>query len=546
MLFRLRAMSGLAPSALAMAQDQAATPRPIVFATFHLALWESQTWLKLLSPVPLPDYGIIFRPLDNPAADRFVKETRERYGMKLLSRKAGFAEALGILRAKGAVGILIDQNAGNQGALTLFFGRAASTTELPGVMAEKFGAEVRTFYPRRTGFWRVQFESDPVPNDGTADGITVALNAWLEGKLSGNAEVCACWLWAHDRWRTQDVPQRRLRLEAKRNLLPSRYPAVLPKNTRLWIRMPNWLGDVVMAVPLIRAIRASRPDAEITLVAKASFTALLEEWDLADRVVALPPRGIFYYREVARLRGEFPDTWILLTNSFRGDLEAWLSGARQRFGIVRPGKRRPLLSDAYVLPAEYSERSNHQLSLWTDFLKHFGLAAIPDRSPLAARLPSEKVVGLIAGSENNPEKRWPVAHWRSLIESLPECRFILFGTPKDAVITREIAAGFPADRIEDLAGKTTLSEYGRKLRTCELLVTNDTGGMHLANALGVPLIGLFGPTNPVRTGPVFSGPVVVLQPDGCPATGGAALAGLSPKKVSAAVSVSLGLQISAN
>jgi len=66
-------------------------------------------------------------------------------------------------------------------------------------------------------------------------------------------------------------------------------------------------------------------------------------------------------------------------------------------------------------------------------------------------------------------------------------------------------------------------------------VTNDTGGMHLANALGVPLIALFGPTNPVRTGPVFSAPVVILQPPGCPPTGGNSLAEISPAVVAAAV-----------
>src|SRR5580692_8258576 len=157
---RIRRIAVLAPSADAFARDLAARPRPVVLATLHLALWESQTWLKLLSPVPLPEFGIIFRPLDNPAADAFVKRTRERHGMRLLSRREGFAQALGILRGNGCVGVLFDQNAGKQGGLTLLFGRVCSSTELPGLLASKFGAELRTFYPRRTAFWRVTFESD--------------------------------------------------------------------------------------------------------------------------------------------------------------------------------------------------------------------------------------------------------------------------------------------------------------------------------------------------------------------------------------------------
>ena len=463
-----------------------------------------------------------------------------------MSRKEGFAQALGILRAKGVIGILVDQNAGMQGALTLFFDRVASTTELPGVLAAKFSAEVRTFYPRRTGFWRVQFESDPILNEGTPESVTVALNLWLETKLASNADLCASWLWSHDRWRTQDVPERRLRVEAKRNFLPSIAGKPLPRRTRIWIRMPNWLGDVVMAVPLIRAIRASRPDAEITLVTKSGFAALLAEWRIADSIQVLPAQNLLYFQKVARLKDEFPDVWISLTNSVRGDLEAWLSGAPQRFGIVRPGKWRPLLSHTFVLPADYDETKHHQIDLWSDFLTHFGLRSATDLTPFSAAAGPDGPIGLIAGSENNPEKRWPIARWRNVVEALPNERFVLFGTANDAPITAAIANGFSADRIEDLAGKTDLSTYCLRLKVCRLLVANDTGGMHLANALGVPVIGLFGPTNPLRTGPLFSGPLTILQPDACPPAGGMPLTSLTPDKVIAAILASSASQVPVN
>ena len=549
---RIRQIARLAPSTETLTRELGARPRPIVFATLHLALWESQTWFKFLSPVPLPEFGIIFRPLENAAANEFVQSTRERFGMRLLSRKEGFAEALKILRGRGCVGILMDQNAGMQGVLTTFFDRVCSTTELPGLLAAKYGAEVRTFYPRRTGFWRVEFESNPIAHDGTAEGITVALNLWLENLLRSDDRLCASWLWAHDRWRHQDVPARRFHLESKRHWLDAdqrlRGLPSLPRQTRVFIRLPNWLGDVVMALPLLRALRASRPDAELTLIAKPQFLPLLESWGVADQLHALPPQGLGYFVHFWRLRRAYPDTWLLFTNSFRGDLEAWLAGCRQRFGLVRPGKRRPLLSHAYVVPAGFDERTHHQLELWENFLRHFGLTVAPDRSPvlsppLASPKPGEGgsppasfPIGLICGSENNPAKRWPVSHWRALIELLPAERFVLFGTANDAPITSAIAGGF-GDRVENLAGRTTLPEYSARLRACRLLVTNDTGGMHLANALGVPLIALFGPTNPVRTGPVFSAPVTILQPPGCAPTGGGSLADLSAQRVVADVPI---------
>jgi heptosyltransferase-2 len=540
---RIRAIARLAPSTEAFAREISERPRPVVLATLHLALWESQTWLKLLSPVPLPEFGIIFRPLGHGPLDALVRSSRERHGMRLLSRREGFARALQILRAGGCVGVLFDQNAGQQGALTLLFGRVCSTTELPGLLAEKFGAELRTFYPRRTAFWRVAFESGPVQSDGTAAGATLSLNRWFEGAMA-DEDLCWSWLWAHDRWRNQDVPALRLRLEAKRDLLAAdlraRRLARPPRNTRVVVRLPNWLGDVAMAVPLLRAVRESRPDAEITLLAQPAFAPLLETLGLADVVRPLPGRGPGYFAHFAGLRASYPDVWILLTNSLRGDLEARIAGCPQRFGIRRPGGHRPLLTHAYGVPEGFDEAHHHQLELWDNFLRHFGLNAPLDFTPLSAVAAGSEgarpgPIGLIAGSENDPGKRWPVGHWRRLIEALPSERFVLFGSPGDAAIASRVADGFDPARVSNLAGTTSLVGFAATLSGCGIVVANDTGGMHLANAIGVPLVGLFGPTNPIRTGPVFASPYRILQPPGCPPTGGGSLADLAPEAVVAAV-----------
>jgi heptosyltransferase-2 len=541
---RYRRIVTASPELQAAYSLQHSDPAATLICSPHLAYWEAQTAMSLVVTGPFPEFGIIFRPLDNPAADALVKSSRERFGMKLLSRKEGFAEALKILRRRGFVGVLFDQNAGLQGALTTLFDRVCSTTELPGLMAEKFNARVYGIFPVRRGFWRVEISVHRIEHDASSASVTLGLNRWLETLLRSDENLCASWLWAHDRWRNQDMPSRRLRLEAKRNLLAADLAArgllAPPRRTRIWIRLPNWLGDVVMALPLLRAIRASRPDAELTLVAKRPFLPLLEAWGVADRLHALPPAGRGYFRHFRRLQSEFPDVWILFTNSFRGDLEARLTNCRQRFGLVRPGKSRPLLSHAYPVPGDFDESAQHQLTLWDNFLRHFGLNAPPDLTPLAAPAaaspsPAPARIGLICGSENTPAKRWPIRHWRALIESLPATPFVLFGTANDAALTREVAAGFDPARVVDLAGKTDLVGYARELRGCRALVTNDTGGMHLANALGVPLVALFGPTNPVRTGPVFSGPVRLLQPPGCPPTGGGSLENLSPDSVVAAL-----------
>ena len=240
-------------------------------------------------------------------------------------------------------------------------------------MAEKFRARVYGIFPRRRAFWRVEIGVHLVASDGSSNAVTLALNRWLEGLLRDDDNLCASWLWAHDRWRNQDIPSRRLRLEARRNLLAADLAAralpALPRRTRIWIRLPNWLGDVAMTVPVLRALRLSRPDAEITLFAKSHFVPLLTSWNLADQVRPLPPRQRGYFGHFRRLRGEFPDLWLLFTHSFRGDLEAWLTGARQRFGIRRPRKARPLLSHSYVVDPAFDEAAHHQLELWENFVR---------------------------------------------------------------------------------------------------------------------------------------------------------------------------------
>lgn len=538
---RARRIVRSSPSLAAAYSEHHANPAPTLICSPHLAYWEAQTWMRLVVETPFPEFGTIYRPLDNAAADRLVKVSRERFGMRLLSRKEGFAEALRILRRKGFVGVLFDQNAGLQGALTLLLERVCSTSELPGLLAEKFDARVYGIFPRRLDFWRVEIGVERIAHDGTATGVTLALNRWLEDLLRRDESLCASWLWAHDRWRNQDMPSRRFRLEARRDLLAadvaSRGLSRPPRRTRVWVRLPNWLGDVVMAAPLLRALRAGRPDAEITLVARGAFRPLLERLQVADRIEPLPARGAGYLRHFWRQRGCFPDVCLLFTNSLRGDLEAWLTGARQRFGLVRPGRPRPMLSHAYRLSHDYDESRHHQLALWTALLSHFGLTAPADCTPLSpagtARTPGR--IGLICGSENTPAKRWPVSHWRALVSALPENEFLLFGTAGDQPITRAVAEGFSPSRVVDRAGRTDLSTFMAELAGCEALVANDTGGMHLANALGIPTLGLFGPTNPVRTGPVFNSPAILLQPPGCPPAGGGRLADLSPDRVVAAL-----------
>ena len=540
---RMRRMATVAPALAGLLTDHQSRPRPLVMTDGHFAYWESLTWLGLLSPVPVPESGVIYRPLNSPAMDAYLRLTRERFGLRMLSRRTGLNAARAILARNGIITLMFDQNAGNTGTLTTLFGRVCASTELPGLFLQKEGAELNALYPLRTGFWRMEFHSEPVANDGTMAGATVALNRWFERTLSNNERLCATWLWSHDRWKILNTPDHSLNLNLSRSFIPQELAyrgwSQLPRNKRYFVRLPNWLGDVVMLLPLLRAMRAGRPDVEFTLIGKAAFAPLIAAAGVADRYEPLPPRGLEYFRHFLKFRKNPPAAFYVFTHSLRGDIEARLTGCPQRFGIIRPGHRRPLLTHAHRLPANFDQAAHHQFAQWEAFLRTFGLTEPVDKSPLPSApldpATGPAAIGLIAGSENTPAKRWPIQHWRALIEARPEQVFKLFGTTRDREITDQVAAGFLPARVQNLAGTTDLNAYLRELRSCALIVTNDTGGMHLANALGRPVIALFGPTNPVRTGPIFAAPTTLLQPPGCPAQGGGDLQNLAPATVVAAL-----------
>ena len=527
-------------------EEQHKSEQPAMLLVPHFSLMESLTLIPALTEsIPDVAIGTIFRPLNQASLNAWVKQTRERFGVELLSRKKGFGEALDILKEKGFLAVLFDQNAGSIGSLTTFFGRVASTTTLPGLLASKFNCRTGILYTERTGFWRGKIHTHQFLKQLKRYEITFQANQWLEQQLSNNESSCSDWLWLHDRWRHQDDPRKRFCLYSGKDLLEEtaafyKWDA-LPKKTRYWIRMPNWLGDIIMAIPLIKALRLSRPDAELTLLSQKHFIPLLEKFDIAERYIALPRKqaAFIYFHKIRRLSKQYPDTHILFTNSTRGDLEARCIGAPQRFGIERAGKKRKSLSHAWPMPDDLNEAEIHQTKLWEQYFKYFGLRQELDYTPLIGCCQGiqqqPKRIGLICSTENNPEKRWPVDKWRQLIKTCKGFEFHLYGTTRDKAICAEVAKDFPEDKVKDLSGSTDLIGFAEALASCKMIVCNDTGGMHLANAIGIPVIIIFGPTNPVRTGPIFNSPAFIIQPPDCAKTGGSDINKVTVEAVEVAI-----------
>lgn len=350
---------------------------PAVILVPHFSLMEALTLIRGIRPEVGSELetGVFYRPFGNASLERWVKRTRERFGMRLLSRKKGFGTANEILRKNGRVAVLFDQHPGNPGALSIFLNRLVLTSELAGLFAEKHGAASIAFYTERTGFWRGVMKSEPVCDEPRAEAVTIRANAWLEEKLRGDDNLCADWLWAHKRWKVNDEPQRRFCVRARRDVLAESLRflglSAVPRNERFWIRLPEEISSAESVFPLVKRLREARFDAAITFLAEENVATAARESGLAENVLTIPRAG--RRRFFRQLRWEYPDTLIVLTETAKGDREAKWTGAPQRMGMARAGEKRRDLTHCWTIPADLLAKEISPAQRWEAWWEACGL-----------------------------------------------------------------------------------------------------------------------------------------------------------------------------
>src|SRR5437867_4563707 len=232
---------------------------PVVLVLSHLGTWElfAQLMPKFVGYVR---NASVYQKLGNRFIDAHVRRTRGQTGLELFDRQQGFQPVIDMLRSGGGVGVLSDQHAGDHGLWTPFFGKLASTSPLPGLLAKRTRAAVIAAGVYTTGLarWRMVFtERFDQPDVSIAD-LTSKINEVIEQQIRVAPED---WFWVHNRWKT---PQPNFLLARyKRGIqLPPGISAHDLKPFRMLIRSSNWLGDAVMSVPAVRAIKNGRPDAQ--------------------------------------------------------------------------------------------------------------------------------------------------------------------------------------------------------------------------------------------------------------------------------------------
>jgi len=455
--------------------------------------------------------GTVYQAIRNRRLDDLINGDRRRKGVATFDRKRGLAQALGLLREGGLVAVLVDQHAGDSGLWTPLFDALCSTSPLAASLAARTGAAVVPMAVFTSGFarWRISARPEIAYDPARPDQLTAGINQALESQIR---ESPRDWFWVHNRWK---VPHPDFLLaRARRGVyLPDRYDPMTLKPFRILVRSSNWLGDAVMSSPAVRAIKLGRPDAELTILTPQKLADFWRSIPEVDHVLPIE-EGASVFSVAWRLRGRF-DVAVLFPNSARSALEVWLSGVRRRVGYA--GHKREWMLNQVVPEGKKSLRPQHHAARYMRIAESLGAPEIPLTFPRAPRPAGPVRIGICPGAEYGAAKRWFPVRFRNVIKKVSariDCEFVIVGVAQDRPIVHDILTGLDRE-VTDLVGRTSLSQLIEELRTFHTIVTNDTGTMHLAASLGIPVVAIFGSTEPALTRPLGEGHIVIRHQVEC-------------------------------
>ncbi len=309
-------------------------------------------------------------------------------------------------------------------------------------------------------------------------------------------------------------------------------------NRQVLIRVSNWIGDCVMSVAAVKELRRLYPDDRLTIVGYPRVTGLFEGQAFCDRVIALGFAGRWAQVRAESRAVRESDRILLFPNSFASALPSFLARVPERLGYRTDG--RSVLLTRAVRPRS-KRLGYHQAFYFLDLIHLLGLSEVdylasrdyaPDITLEADEAAIETAEGLLEetrvdrarplvalnpGAAFGPAKQWFLDRYAALGDLLVEkegAEIVVVGSRREVPWARQIEERMRA-RPHCLSGRTSLATLMGLLSQCDLMVTNDSGPMHLAAALGTPLVALFGSTDEIATGPLGHNTVVIHKHVAC-------------------------------
>ena len=313
-------------------------------------------------------------------------------------------------------------------------------------------------------------------------------------------------------------------------------PIEKSKISSILIRHTNWIGDAVMALPALEAVRHNFPEAVITVLARPWVAPLLEHHPAVDHVLHLR-KGEGFLRnlgEILRVSGRIRrarfDLAVLFQNAFEAALLAFLGRVPIRAGYNTDGRGLLL---THGLPRNEEAPGKHQVEYYLDILRALGWGATSreprlhidekDLNAVRSLLSSRGIgqgdflLGLSPGAAFGPAKQWPLERFAAIGDRASErwdARVVIVGSGGDRDLCRRLAESMRHSPL-NLCGTTTLGQAMALIRSCRFFVTNDSGLMHIAAALDVPTAAIFGSTDPHATGPRSAKARVIRRETDC-------------------------------
>jgi heptosyltransferase-2 len=304
---------------------------------------------------------------------------------------------------------------------------------------------------------------------------------------------------------------------------------------KILIRSANWVGDAVMSLPALASVRRSFPRAEIFILAKPWVADLFRGSPEIDRVILYQSPGIHEgfggkWRLARELKLERFDLALHLPNSFESALISFLAGIRQRAGYNTDGRGIIL---THRVPVNGKIRKGHQVEYYLHLLKSLGFqpaGGVPTLKTSPKLLEeaegilqshgvkeSGPLIGVSPGAQYGSAKEWFPERYGELADRISRemgARILIVGSMGDRLVASQICRRAGPAAI-DLTGSTTLAQAIGIIARCRLFITNDSGLMHVASALRVPLVAIFGSTDPRRTGPLSENSRVLYKSIPC-------------------------------
>jgi heptosyltransferase II len=308
---------------------------------------------------------------------------------------------------------------------------------------------------------------------------------------------------------------------------------------KLLIRATNWVGDAILSLPALRAVRAKFPGAQIAILARPYVADIYRDQSICDELIPYDPksthRGWRGRELLAReLRTGHFDVALLLQNAFDAAWLAWRAAIPERIGYARDG-RSFLLTKAVSVPRN-GQIPPHEKFYYLELLRRVSwIDSLPDDSRIllnvpgparqcaattlaqAGARPNSLRIAVAAGASYGSAKCWAPGGFATVLNAIcahSDVDVILFGTSAEEAVSSAIAGNLRAAAV-DLTGKTGIADLPALLSQCHIFLGNDSGAMHVAAAVGLPIVAVFGPTDPLGTAPVTPSVTIVQQKPYC-------------------------------